>query len=66
MSDSIERTEEAQRGFNGMTTKVTSAQTASRFSGPPKNGAAMDPFDDNTPVAQTCNTENPEACEACD
>lgn len=93
----IERTPEAQRGFEGMTTKITMADTPSRLAGtecealfceltkghdgahmshraqevydqlhPPKNGAAMDPFQDDTPINQTCNTENPEACEACD
>ena len=55
----IERTPEAQRGFNGMTTPVTSASTPSRLT----NGAAMDPFADDTPLE--CGLENPEACESC-
>lgn len=28
------------------------------------NGAAMDPFEDNTPLA--CGIENPEGCEVCE
>ena len=26
----------------------------------------VNPFEDNTPIAATCNTEHPELCEACD
>ena len=50
------------------------AQTvpAARFDGPtvdewdaPVNGAAMDPFDDDTPIVAVCDLENPESCESC-
>ena len=60
--ENIERTPEAQRHFNGMTTPVTSASTPSRLN-PAKNGAAMDPFQDDTPLE--CGLENPEECESC-
>lgn len=50
----LERTTEAQRGFNLVTGQV-----------PVVNGAAMDPFEDNTPIVAACDLENPESCESC-
>ena len=50
--ENLEVTPEAQRRFNGITSGIES-----------KNGAAMDPFQDDTPI--TCGIENPESCESC-
>lgn len=76
----LERTAEAQRGFDGMTTKVVVVDGADGLTpsmlrqphqdpmhdddpAPEKNGAAMDPFADDEPLA--CGLENPEVCESC-
>lgn len=63
----LERTDVAQQDFNRKTGEIPIVASDNEdhdlFR---KNGATMDPFKDTTPIEQTCNTENPEACEACD
>lgn len=69
----LERTDVAQQDFNRKTGEIPVTRTTRIMASDGedhdlfrKNGAAMDPFKDTTPIEQTCNTENPEACEACD
>lgn len=49
----LEKTPEAIKALKGATKAIE----------PPVNGAAMDPFDDDEPIA--CGIENPEVCESC-
>ena len=53
-SPNIERTAVAQQGFNEITSEI-----------PAVNGAAMDPFQDDTPITAACDLENPDTCESC-
>jgi len=50
----LERTPLAQRQFDAITSEI-----------PAINGAAMDPFHDDTPIEAQCDLENPESCESC-
>ena len=50
----IEGTPAQQRRFNEITSEI-----------PVLNGAAMDPFHDDTPITAQCDLENPETCESC-
>ena len=60
--DILEGTDEFNRGHQLNTGEIP-VYTKDGF---PVNGAAMDPFADDTPITATCNTEHPEQCEACD
>jgi len=62
----LERTDIAQQDFDRKTGEipivVSDNEDHDLFR---KNGAAMDPFADDTPIEATCDLENPESCESC-
>jgi len=74
MADILEGTPEFNRGHQLQTGEIPVTHTDSVVDmftpaytkdGFPVNGAAMDPFDDDTPLSATCDTENPDICESC-
>ena len=66
MTTHIERTQVAQQDFNVKTGEIpitVSDRPTDMF--PARNGAAMDPFADDTPIEAVCDLENPDVCESC-